>query len=221
MKKAFLVLAILFASTANAQTTSQTDAKTIDEFFTDQSKLALSGCDSSTWEAIHAAIRSDLGVQPLPESTPKADYNEVDQLTQCLLIVNRKKNQAFLDFRQSITKTSDEIASGDIMRYAQNSQLAGELTFKVLKDGRTNTDFLMTYGDLTSIESSIREAEATYISHAEKTRYNKLVEKYNSLANSLTNVRLAQGSSFSIQPRALHCESSTNPATQVTRLDCQ
>jgi hypothetical protein len=64
-------------------------------------------------------------------------------------------------------------------------------------------------------------AQNTYFSHADDIRYRNLVDRYNALANSLANVRLAQGSSFPIQPRALHCESSTNPATKITQLDCQ
>ena len=64
-------------------------------------------------------------------------------------------------------------------------------------------------------------AQNTYFSHADETRYRNLVDRYNALANSLAKVQLAQGSSFPIQPRALHCESSTNPATHVTQLDCE
>ena len=115
-----------------------------------------------------------------------------------------------------------EITALGEARYSHPDAAAGA---KAILNIETNTGkhtmFLDWYMTQESVLTFADEASHMYMNHADETRYRNLVERYNTLANSLTNVRLAQGSNFPIQPHTLHCESSTNPVTHTTQLDCQ
>ena len=90
------------------------------------------------------------------------------------------------------------------------AEAAKALAENIFKKQREYRELLYKGGVLQDIIGFAELASRKYLDHAEQARYRNLVERYNALANSLANVRLAQGSSFPIQPRALHCESSMN-----------
>jgi hypothetical protein len=218
MKAISVAIVIVFALSVAAQTTKQNDLKTLNEFFNDPYKQKLSGCDLSTWESMHRAIEAGLTSSPL-NSDSQTDFETARQISQCEDIVSQKHDEAFLDLHKAIRKTPDEINSGDIFRYSKDPTLAAKLSMGILGDEDGNLTLLSEYNDLGIMYALTLNAKASYINHAQELKYRALVERYNALANSLANVRLAQGSSFPIQPHALHCESKTD-FLGVTRMDC-
>jgi hypothetical protein len=225
MKITFLAIALLlmglpvFAQTLSAQKRTE-DVKTLDEFFNDREHLSLSGCSESTWDLIHQAVRVSIQGQELPPSSVDGDLARSEQTDKCFHIAYDAK----IDLMKSLNKfnraNKNEIISlGD---YTHPDINAVPLVISNIDSNNTKISlFFDWFATLQSVIDFAKQSSEMYFNHAEQTRYRNLVERYNALANSLANVHLAQGSSYPIQPRALHCESSMNSATGVTRLDCQ
>jgi hypothetical protein len=222
IKKMLLMVAtaVLFSTVAFAQTQTQ-DVKDTDDFFSDPHFQVLNGCDRPTLEAINTAVRANLQLQELPPASVEADTDRGLQIGTCYQTVTQKRTQVFNELLDGITKTSKEVDSDDAFRYARDPKLAASLALQVSDDGTKNSGLLFAYNHLVLLGNFALEAMTSYYNHASDTRYRNLAARYNALANSAANVRLAQGSTFLVQPRALHCESSTNPITRVTQTDCE
>jgi|HubBroStandDraft_4_1064222.scaffolds.fasta_scaffold07721_5 hypothetical protein len=179
----------------------------MDEFFQDSDKAALSGCDATTWTVIHLAVRAAIQEQELPPSSIDNDSAWNNQIQQCLNTVKDKSRSNQVEFYKSLQ--NPEVA--DIFKTTvPGAEAAKALAENIFKKQREYRELLYKGGVLQDIIGFAELASRKYLDHAEQARYRNLVERYNALANSLANVRLAQGSSFPIQPRALHCESSMN-----------
>ncbi len=198
MRSLLIIVVVLIASSAFAQipTVSEraADLKTISTFFTDSNNLSLSGCDREAWELIYKAAQMNMQTEEVSLSSARDDGARADKVTDCFRVASEKERQTY----QSLYKRLQDRNNDDL-----------------------NVVLLRDDGTLNSIKIFAEQAYKLYSGRAEETRYRNLVERYDALVNSLARVRLAEGSSFPIQPRPLHCESSTNPATGITQLNCQ
>jgi hypothetical protein len=220
MKKILLLAAILIALPDFAQTTPTPDPRIeIDEFFNNSHHLRSSGCDSSTWAAIHQALLSDLNVQKLPEAAPDADDAQADRIMECRQIIVRRLNGVGLDLAKNIEKDEGQIAV--MANYFPDAEARAKaallLALQVNEDIETNSRLLDDYKTLNLILGFAREATDSYTEHAQNTRYRNLAARYNALVGQY-NARVNQPNN--LRPVSLHCESSTTP-WGVTTTDCR
>lgn len=220
MKSMVLVVAILIAAPAFAQTTPTPDPRrVVDNIFTGPYFLKLVGCDSSTWAAIHQALLSDLNVQKLPEAAPDADDAQADRIMECRQIIVRKLNGVGLDLAKNVTK---DVGQNAVMaNYFPDAEARAKaalmLALQVNEDIETNSRLLDDYKTLNLILGFAHEATDSYTEHAQNTRYRNLAARYNALVGQY-NARVNQPNSQ--RPVSLHCESSTTP-WGVTTTDCR
>jgi hypothetical protein len=193
--------------------------KTMDDFFNDLHNLALSGCDQPTWTVIYQTKRTEMQGELSPSSFDD-DMSRVDQIMRCFHTASDKELAMFKELFHGLGEDGKGLAIfGDPS--APDTSAIRPMALNILANWRKNISLLQDYVNLQQIVSFAEEASQTYLDHASEARYRNLVARYNALANSLANVRLAQGSSFAIQPRPLHCDASSNPYTHVTQMDCQ
>lgn len=185
----------------------QDELKELDEFFDNQYLLRFSGCDQAVWTAIHQAVRADLLGQTLPEPAVGDDKKLVDSIAHCYQSIADKARQANKELADSLIKSR---------RNNRDAEKYGNLLFVfVNEDVERNLRLLDHYITLNTMEAFAIEAMKSYESHADDTRYRNLVARYNALVDATKTAHLPT------QPQHLHCESSTNPVTHVTQMDCQ
>jgi hypothetical protein len=140
-----------------------------------------------------------------------------EQIDKCAEKADKERNRLIQIVNRLNNDNRKEIAS--LANYGAN---VPPLVLSNIDSNNTKISlFLDRYMTQQIVYEYAHNASQMYMNHADETRYRNLVERYNALANSLANVRLAQGSSFAIQPRPLHCDTSTNHVTGITQMDCQ
>ena len=212
MKSILFVAAILAAVPAFGQTTKTQDAaKSMDGFFNKSNLQTLSGCDSSTWNAIHAAIILGLQNRELPPASVKDDMAKASAIGDCLSTINQKSIQVAQDLSSSVTDL--KIESFDSMNPASKN---AALPFQIVEDVEKKVKpFLSEFQTLETMEGFARSAERNYEIHAEKTKYEALVARYDALVRQYN-----AGDRNNQRPTALHCESRIMSWGMAT-LDCQ
>jgi len=194
------------------------DVKELDDFFNNDHLLAFSGCERSAWVAIHDAVKADVQKRELSASSVEDDVTRADQVMHCFQRVSEKQRQAYTDLNAALISDKGQ---SDVMAHPADANAALSLALRVNDDRYKIPALLEAYNTLGSIKSFAEEAASSYGSHADDTRYRILVTRYNSLAKSMASAPLAPGYSLPSKPQPLHCESSTNPVTQITQMDCQ
>jgi hypothetical protein len=197
------------------------DLKTVDDFFNNPDNLSLSNCDKATWNLVHQAART-VYTHNLPPSSIDDDLTRVEQIDKCAEKADKERNNLIQILNQLNQKNMKEIAALGETRYSHpDAEANARALFNIESNTSKHDMFLDWYMTQQIVYVFAHNASQMYMNQAYETRYRNLVERYNALANSLANVRLAQGYSFAIQPRPLHCDASTNSATGVTQMDCQ
>lgn len=197
------------------------DRKVSDEFFNNPENFSASNCDRGTWDLMHQAAQY-IYSDNLPPSNIDDDLARARQIDQCAEKADKQRNQLILSLGKLSIDNRKEIEALGESRYSRPDAEAGARALLNIESTTTKQSlFLDWYMTQESILTLADNASRMFRNHAAETRYRNLVERYNALANSLANVRLAQGSSFPIQPLPLHCEASTNSATHVTEMNCQ
>jgi hypothetical protein len=202
---------------AGAQALSSDYQRNTDEFFNDPNNFLLSNCDKPTWNIVHQAAYAAYA-KNLPQSSAEDDVARASQINKCIEKADQVRRELILDLAKLVHDNGKKIAA---LGSGAGTEI-NVLTYLDLTSNATQqTNSLESYMTQDTILTFEENAERLYMDHAGETRYRSLVERYNALANSLANVRLAEGSRFPIQPRPLHCDERTNTVTHVTQMDCQ
>ena len=216
---AVLISQISIPAHAQSQTLSASDLKSIDDFFNSSENFSSSDCDRETWNMMHQAART-MYSSDLPPSNVHDDIVRAEQIRKCELKADKAAMNLMLNIGRLNQSNKKEIATLENLYSNPDAQAS----VRAISDIESNTTkhilFLDWYLTQRTISQFADSASRMYSQHADDTKYKNLVERYNALTDSLANVRLAQGSSFPIQPRPLHCEAKTD-FLGVTRMDCE
>ncbi len=154
--------------------------KTLDEFFNDPNNLTLSGCDSATWAAVRLAEQTAIQEQELPSSSADNDLARNNQIQQCFNIVTDKWRSNEVEFYNRLHAQAKELT--DIYKNTvPGPEAAKALAENISSKHREYSDLLDKNGSLQDILSFTTQASRMYVNHADQTRYNNLVERYNAL----------------------------------------
>src|SRR5579863_816685 len=184
---------------ARAQTTQARaeDQRTLEEWFSDPSNLSTSGCDSATWNIMREAMRAATQRRELPPSTIDDDLARSDQAFQCY----QKASDAKLEMEKALASVNRDTKKR-IASFGDYNQVDAKIDpFAISLIDSDATKISLFFDEIMTLDTAIdmaRQAADMYARNADETKYHNVVERYNALANSLANVRLAQGSSFPI-----------------------